>query len=87
MKRIFGMLLAIAAALSGGCSGINATKSISPLDFILPGLMENRPSPSPVADPANTAPLLAKSFTPVPPLNHENNPRTHGDKEPASSIQ
>jgi hypothetical protein len=31
-------LLAVVAVLGGGCSGINATKSISPLDFFLPGL-------------------------------------------------
>lgn len=32
------------AVLGGGCSGINASKSISPLDFLLPGLhMRNDP--------------------------------------------
>jgi hypothetical protein len=30
--------LALLALLTGGCSGINASRSISPLDFILPGL-------------------------------------------------
>jgi hypothetical protein len=29
--------------LGGGCSGINASKSVSPLDFLLPGLhIQNR---------------------------------------------
>jgi hypothetical protein len=27
--------------LGAGCSGINASKSISPLDFFLPGLIQN----------------------------------------------
>ena len=31
-------LLALLAIATGGCSGINASKSISPLDFLLPGL-------------------------------------------------
>ena len=31
--------------LAAGCSGINATKSISPLDFILPGLLKTEPLP------------------------------------------
>jgi hypothetical protein len=33
-----GLLLLALVALGAGCSGIHATKSISPLDFILPGL-------------------------------------------------
>lgn len=40
--RLEGILLLV-ASLSSGCSGINATKSVSPLDFILPGLMQYRP--------------------------------------------
>jgi hypothetical protein len=38
--------LAIAAAgllLGAGCSGINASKSISPLDFLLPGILKADP--------------------------------------------
>jgi len=36
-----------AALLFGaGCSGINATKSISPLDFLLPGIMRAEPPPA-----------------------------------------
>jgi len=51
------LILLVAAA---GCSGINASKSVSPLDFILPGLMQadplpaspDRPRPAePVAEP------------------------------------
>jgi hypothetical protein len=33
---------------SNGCSGINASRSVSPLDFLLPGLhIQNRP-PAPL---------------------------------------
>jgi hypothetical protein len=35
------VLLLVISLLCGGCSGINATKSISPLDFLLPGIMKN----------------------------------------------
>jgi len=41
--------LAIAATgllLGAGCSGINATKSISPLDFLLPGILKADPPPA-----------------------------------------
>jgi len=36
-----------------GCSGINASQSVSPATFLLPGIMRVKPQP---ADP--TAPLL-----------------------------
>ena len=40
------MLLAIALlALTAGCGGVHASKSISPLDFILPGLLKVQPRP------------------------------------------
>ena len=40
------MLVAIALlALTAGCGGVNASKSISPLDFILPGLLKVQPRP------------------------------------------
>jgi hypothetical protein len=57
--------LAIIAVMETGCSGINVSKSISPLDFFLPGLMQNCP-PSPVIPlDTNTVPLLAQAG-PVP---------------------
>lgn len=37
--RAAGLLAVV--ALGAGCSGINASKSVSPLDFILPGLIKN----------------------------------------------
>jgi hypothetical protein len=53
----FGWLLMLILGVSCGCSGINASKSISPLDFLLPGLhMENDP-PKPLI-PATTNVLV-----------------------------
>jgi len=31
-------MLAVIALFAAGCSGINASKSVSPLDFFLPGI-------------------------------------------------
>lgn len=59
------LALALIAALATGCSGINASKSISPLDFILPGLMQNCPPPPLIPIQTNTVPLLAQA-SPVP---------------------
>ena len=59
------LAFALIAALVTGCSGINASKSVSPIDFLLPGLMQNCP-PSPVIPiQTNTVPLLAQA-SPVP---------------------
>jgi hypothetical protein len=38
---VLGCLITLLVVMATGCSGINASKSISPLDFILPGLMQN----------------------------------------------
>ena len=41
-----GALVAIALlTLTAGCGGVNASKSVSPLDFILPGLLKVQPRP------------------------------------------
>jgi hypothetical protein len=38
-----------------GCGGINASRSVSPLDFILPGLLKHTPPPGdPAATPTNS---------------------------------
>jgi hypothetical protein len=50
--RAAASLLAL-AALCAGCSGIHVSKSISPLDFLLPGLMKVEP-----AKPQQPAPAL-----------------------------
>jgi hypothetical protein len=54
--------------LSAGCSGINASKSISPIDFLLPGAghfmhMENTPQPLPGTN--NTFAALQPLTSPV----------------------
>jgi hypothetical protein len=59
-------LLALMAALATGCSGINAGASVSPLDFLLPGLLQNRPALPVIPPEINSAPLLAQA-NPVPP--------------------
>ena len=60
------LAFALIAALATGCSGINASKSVSPIDFLLPGLhMQNSP-PSPVIPiQTNTVPWLAQA-SPAP---------------------
>ena len=54
--RRFGWLVLLIAAVNCGCSGINASKSISPLDFLMPGLLQNDP-PQPLI-PAGTNVLV-----------------------------
>jgi len=39
------MLVAMAAGVAG-CGGINASKSVSPLDFFMPGLIKATPPPT-----------------------------------------
>jgi len=57
MKRIRLALLTLPLLALSGCSGINASKSISPLDFLLPGLHMRNDSPScPAAPDDNNAP-------------------------------
>lgn len=67
MMRVLAgcLLLAVALLMCVGCSGINASKSVSPLDFILPGLMRNTP-PLPTV-PSGTA-LVCRHFVPEQPL-------------------
>jgi hypothetical protein len=37
----------VALALScGGCGGLNASQTVSPLDFLLPGIMKNDKPPA-----------------------------------------
>jgi len=56
--------LAVIALLGAGCSGINAHQEVSPMTFLLPGLLKNCP-PSPgtneVAIVTEDAPPLALS--------------------------
>jgi len=41
--RAWLLLFLAALVCNTGCSGINASKSFSPLDFLLPGLLQNQP--------------------------------------------
>ena len=50
------LLLAAVSSLATGCSGISATKSVSPLDFILPGL---------TGTDTNQEPPVAQAESPV----------------------
>jgi hypothetical protein len=58
-------------ALGAGCSGINASKSVSPIDFLLPGssLFRMQYTPPPVVPGTNNllaalAPLTVLAGTP-----------------------
>jgi hypothetical protein len=68
VKRL--ALLASLAAPLLGCSGINASKSVSPASFFLPGLMQNTPASESPVDPSTnllsvlsvvTGPTLAQA--------------------------
>jgi len=48
-------------ALASGCSGINASGSVSPASFLLPGLTETTPNASVPADKAAPALLVARA--------------------------
>jgi hypothetical protein len=46
---------------TAGCGGINASKSVSPLDFILPGLIKTAPQPgAPPAATTNSVQIVAQ---------------------------
>ena len=52
---------AILAVCTAGCGGLNAGGSVSPLDFLLPGLIQNRPAPAtPPANSTNTVAVVAQ---------------------------
>ncbi len=63
------LLLAVALAMCVGCSGINASKSISPLDFILPGLHMRNDPPMPTV-PSATNTLVCRHFVPKQPITN-----------------
>jgi hypothetical protein len=44
------LLLLCGLVLGTGCSGINASRSVSPASFLLPGLMRYSPPPPPPVD-------------------------------------
>ena len=53
--------VALLTTVATGCSGINASKSVSPIDFLLPGLMQNIPASPVIPIETNPVPLLAQA--------------------------
>jgi hypothetical protein len=52
---------AILTIATAGCGGINASKSVSPLDFILPGLIKTAPQPiAPPVSATNSVQVVAQ---------------------------
>jgi len=60
-RFILGLGLLAVIALASGCSGINASGSVSPASFLLPGLTETTPNASVPADKAAPALLVARA--------------------------
>ena len=61
-RKTLQLALAVAVVgLTAGCGGVRASKSVSPLDFILPGLMKYEPAPAPPAGSVtNSVQLVAQ---------------------------
>jgi hypothetical protein len=59
-------LLLLVLALGNGCSGINATKSVSPLDFLLPGLHMRNDPPAPATPDLTNSVVGWHNASPVP---------------------
>ena len=73
-KWFRAMALVALLALGSGCGGIHASKSVSPLDFLLPGSgflrtdMARPPTASPSGVPA-TEPMMPAASAPVVPVS------------------
>jgi hypothetical protein len=65
---LYALAFALIAALVTGCSGINASKSVSPIDFLLPGLMQNSPPAQMIPVQTNAVPLLAQAHPVLLPI-------------------
>jgi hypothetical protein len=64
--RHLAWVLMLIPLLGGGCAGINASKSISPLDFLMPGLLRNDPvQPANPAAAANSLVCWSGGFAPL----------------------
>lgn len=57
---------AVLVTMVTGCGGISASKSVSPLDFLLPGLVKADPPPQPSTEPV---PLIAPETTTLSQAN------------------
>ncbi|MCX6886098.1 MAG: hypothetical protein NTX27_13765 [Verrucomicrobia bacterium] len=55
-KKAWPCLFALALVVLTGCSGVNATRSVSPATFLLPGVMKYE-APKP-ASPDQTLPQI-----------------------------
>ncbi|MCX6924899.1 MAG: hypothetical protein NT154_17055 [Verrucomicrobia bacterium] len=55
----------VLALIAAGCSGINASHAVSPLDFFMPGLLQNHPASPILPLETNSVTLLAQA-SPVP---------------------
>jgi hypothetical protein len=64
--RISWCFFALALVATSGCSGIQASKSISPLDFLLPGLHIRNDPPAPVIPEGTNAVMIARADCRVP---------------------
>jgi hypothetical protein len=60
-RAVIAGALLLAAGLGSGCSGINASHSVSPATFLLPGLIQAAP-PEPAADETVPATAPAKQI-------------------------
>jgi hypothetical protein len=60
-KWLRGATLVAVLALGAGCSGINASKSISPATFLLPGLLKNDAPAAQDSIPVGPGELLAQN--------------------------
>lgn len=59
MKRksfLFAMLAVVTISLATGCTGIRASGGVSPLTFLLPGLVQHE---EPAVHPTGKPPLMA----------------------------
>jgi hypothetical protein len=58
-------LMALLAALGAGCSGINASRSISPAMFLLPGLGKAETEPTKAPQSPNPEPQEIQASVPI----------------------
>lgn len=61
------MSLSLLALIGSGCGGINATKTISPATFLLPGLLHN-------TNPAQETPSLTEPLPAETPAHNQFEP-------------
>jgi hypothetical protein len=55
-------LAGVVLAFGTGCAGINASQSVSPIMFLLPGLVENKPVPPQIVPVIKNAPTAQIAF-------------------------